>query len=258
MRHSTSRPKIVHEIVHLQYMQNIKHPLRLPASVTDCSGTRRYRDGQAIDSGNADGAAHCSRRLCRWRGRSGRTHTCSARHPKEELAEIRQSTYDNGSYGDGYLLAASGADVAEAGDASGMSRNIQPNPWGCRIYADHPHESGDNPGPGHIQGKGRITCTTTPPPNVANIWQELSRWEGSDSVIMATNNSLCPARVGNPRPECYPNLYKKLLMRAFVNIACEVGKTYRWVHIAEGVMIVEGVRYSGLAGSVRTEKCTGE
>lgn len=175
--------------------------------------------------------------------------------PEDELADFRQFIYDNGSHGDGFLFVASGGNAA--GTAGGVAANIEPNPWGCKIWADHPHESHDNPGPGHIQGKARITCVTAPPQNVATIWQELTRFEGSDDVIMATNNSLCPARSGNPRPECYPNLKRRLLMRAFVNVACEVGTTYRWVHIAEGVMIVEGVRYSGLAGSARSEECGG-
>ena len=175
--------------------------------------------------------------------------------PEDELADFRQFIYDNGDQEEGFLFVGSGDSLA--GAAAATAANIEPNPWGCKIHADHPHESSDDPGPGHIQGKGRITCTTTPPPNVASIWQELSRWEGSEVVIMATNNSVCPSRLGDPRPECFPNLKKKLLMRAFVNVACEIGTTYRWVHLAEGVMVVNGVRYSGLAGSVRTEECEG-
>ena len=46
-------------------------------------------------------------------------------------------------------------------------------------------------------------------------------------------------------------------MRAYINTACEVRATYRWVQLAEAVMIVDGVRYSGLSGKARTVYCRG-
>ena len=77
-----------------------------------------------------------------------------------------------------------------------MYQNIEPNPWGCRIRAHDPHESDLNPGPGNVQAKATIECPVTPPANVATIWQELSKWEGSDLAIEGINNSLAhPAYV---------------------------------------------------------------
>ena len=182
--------------------------------------------------------------------------------PEDDLAHARQFTYDNGSYGgkvdgngDGLLFTASEPSVPGAGSASGMYQNIKPNPWGCRIRAEDPHESHRKPGPGHIQAKATINCTIAPPPYTAIVTQDLSRVKGSSIVIEKVKTSSCPSGTGEP--ECYPNLNKRALMRAYINITCEVGATYRWVHLADARMYVNGVLYSGLSGKARNEKCEG-
>ncbi len=82
----------------------------------------------------------------------------------------------------------------------------EPNPWGCKLNVDSPHESRDDPGPGYIQAKANIQCNVAPPPHTASIWQELSKWEGSKFTILRTKTSYCPSGVGEPK--CYPNLNK--------------------------------------------------
>ncbi len=185
-----------------------------------------------------------------------------ANTPEGDLADARQQTYENGSYGggpdgnsDGLMYMVSDTSAAETADDAGTAMNIQPNPWGCRIRADNPHEPHDSPGPGNIRGKAAINCTTLPPSHVATIWQELSRWEGSDYAIQEVNYSVCPSGQGDP--DCYPTrLRNGVLMRGYVVTSCEIGTTYVWVQLAEATLTVEGVTYSGLSGNSETVECT--
>ena len=78
---------------------------------------------------------------------------------------------------------------------------------------------------------------------------------GSSIVIEEVKTSECPSGTGAPK--CYPGLNEGELMRAYINTPCEIGATYRWVQLAEAVMIVDGVRYSGLLGKARTVYCEG-
>ena len=174
--------------------------------------------------------------------------------PEDELADARQFIYDNGSFGDGALLGGSGSSASSAGS---VAANIQVNPWGCRIKADHPHEPHDDPGSGNIRGKAAITCSSLPPTgHVTTILQELSRWDGDEGTIEAVNYSVCPSGQGDP--DCYGNKLKdRVLMRGYVVTSCEVGKTYIWVHIAEATLTVEGVTYSGLHGVGKRVECEG-
>ena len=177
--------------------------------------------------------------------------------PEDELEDIRQFALDNGSYGGGVLFVDSGGSAAGVAGASSTAMNT-PNPWGCAIRVHSPHESSIDPGPGHVQGKADIECVTPPPAGyVATILQDLSRWEGSENVIMAVNYSVCPAGTGIPEPECHNNLDGDLLMRAFVNVACEIGETYRWVHLAEATLTVEGITYSSYGARARNVSCDG-
>ena len=143
--------------------------------------------------------------------------------------------------------------------SSSMSNNGVPNPWGCRLEVDNPHESKDDPGPGNAQGKARIKCDTAPPPHVASIWQELSKWEGSDFTIEAEKTSYCPSGTGAPK--CYPNLHprpsNKTLMEAYINAPCEIGTTKRYVQIAFAELTVDGVTYSRLLGKKADVECEG-
>ena len=173
---------------------------------------------------------------------------------EDELADIRQFIYDNGSFGDGALLGGSGGSVAGTGS---VAANIQVNPWGCRIKSDHPHEPHDDPGPGNIRGKAAINCSIAPPTgHLATISQELSRWDGDEGTIEAVNYSVCPSGQGDP--DCYPNLKDRVLMRGYVVTDCEIGRTYIWVQIAEATLTVEGVIYSGIHGVGKRVKCTGK
>ena len=184
--------------------------------------------------------------------------------PDDDLAHARQFTHDNGYYGggtdgngDGLLYMISDASAPGTEVKSGMAMDIEPNPWGCHIRADDPHESDKKPGPGNIQAKAAIECSVAPPDNIATIWQELSKWDGSDFSIEAENESICPSRVGKPRPHCYPTLRHSEIMRAYVNTACTIGATDRWVELAEATMTVDGIIYSGLSGSVADVYCEG-
>ncbi len=121
-----------------------------------------------------------------------------------------------GEDGGGLMLAAS------SGDGAMQTRRV--NPWGCRTRAHDPHESkGSNPGPGNVQGKTTIECTTTPPPHTAEIVQELSKWNGLTFIPVATKMSNCPSGVGDP--DCYPNRKGKVLMRGYISAPCEIGTT---------------------------------
>lgn len=181
--------------------------------------------------------------------------TPPANTPEDELADARQFIYDNGSYGDGLLFVASGDSAAGAGGVS--ASNIEPNPWGCRIRVHNPHQPHDPPGPGHVRGKATIECSITPPAgHVAVIWQELSRWEGSNSTIEEDNTSVCPTGDGNP--DCYPRLNGRVLMRGYVVTPCEVGQTYVWVQLGEATLTVEGVAYTGFTGNGARVRCTNQ
>ena len=74
---------------------------------------------------------------------------------------------------------------------------------------------------------------------------------------MAVNYSVCPAGTGIPEPECFNSLDDDVLMRAFVNVACEIGETYRWVHLAEATLTVEGITYSSYGARAKNVKCVG-
>ena len=174
---------------------------------------------------------------------------------EDELADFRESVYENG--GDGEALLVVGSDGSAAGAASATASNITVNPWGCRIRAERPHQAHGNPGRGHIRGKATIICSTLPPAgHVATISQELSRWAGSTHTIMAVNYSVCPSGQGDP--DCFSNrLDDGALMRGYVTTPrhCQIGKRYNWVHIAVATLTVEGVTYSGLDGDNATIRC---
>ncbi len=175
--------------------------------------------------------------------------------PEDELADFRESVYENG--GDGEVMLVVDPDGSAAGAASATASNITVNPWGCRIRAERPHQASGQPKRGHIRGKATITCRTLPPAgHVATISQELSRWAGSTHTIMAVNYSVCPSGQGDP--DCFSNrLRSRALMRGYVTTPrhCVVGKRYNWVHIAVATLTVEGVTYSGLDGDNATIKC---
>ena len=174
--------------------------------------------------------------------------------PEDDLAHARQLANENGSYGGG-TDGNSGALMFMAGGASGMSGNITPNPWGCRVKAHNPHESHRNPGPGHTQAKATITCTVAPPQHIVTITQDLSRVTGSSIAIEEVKNSSCPSLRGEP--ECHPTLRKGTLMMAFINTDCEIGTTHRWVQLADARMYVNGNLYSGLAAKAANVACVG-
>ena len=46
-------------------------------------------------------------------------------------------------------------------------------------------------------------------------------------------------------------------MRGYVKADCEIGTMYRWIHIAQGRMTVDGVLYSGLSGEALNGECEG-
>ena len=157
---------------------------------------------------------------------------------------------------DGHVGETDGRMVAEGANANaGIGTGGVVNPWGCVIRAHHPHESTIYPGPGFVQAKATIECTTVPPPHTASIWQELSKWEGSDFTIEAIKTSYCPSGLGGP--DCYPTLSGGVLMRGYISAACEVGTRKRYVHLARGRLTVNGVTYSGLTGSARDVDCDG-
>ena len=176
--------------------------------------------------------------------------------PEDELTDFRESVYENGGEGDGFLFVDSDDSAAGATSAS-IAAQITPNPWGCNIRAERPHQAHRSPKRGHIRGKATITCKTLPPADhVATIAQELSRFEGSDHRIMAVNYSVCPSGQGDP--ECYSSrLYRGALMQGFVTTPrhCEIGKRYVWVHIAVATLTVDGVIYSGLSCDNATIRC---
>ena len=178
--------------------------------------------------------------------------------PEDDLEDIRQFAFDNGSYDDGPLYVDSDGSGAGATGTSSVAQSITLNPWGCAIEAHSPHESSRDPGLGYVQAKATIECDTDPPAGyVATILQDLSRWEGSESVIMAVNYSVCPARTGIPIPKCFSGRNDGKIMEAYVNVACEIGETYRWVHLAEATLTVEGIIYSGVSARARNVPCDG-
>lgn len=125
--------------------------------------------------------------------------TPAAADPGEDEADAMRVVVSDGTGGDSETQASG-----------------QTNPWGCDFHRDSPHESTVDPGPGYAQAKARIECTVAPPAHVATIWQELSKWEGSDFTIEAVKTSICPSGVG--RPDCHPNLNSKgVLMQAYIN-----------------------------------------
>ena len=157
---------------------------------------------------------------------------------------------------DGHVVDADGLMVTEGTNANAaIGTSSVANPWGCVIRAHHPHESTIDPGAGYVQAKATIECSTTPPAHTANIWQELSKWEGSNFTIEAVKTSYCPSGVGDP--DCYPTLNGGVLMRGYINAPCEIGTTRRYVHLALGQLTVDGVTYSGLTGSGRDVDCDG-
>ncbi len=168
----------------------------------------------------------------------------------DDIDSVRQAAAVDGSVDADGVMATEG-NYANAAVGSGTVVN----PWGCRIRAHHPHESTVDPGPGYVQAKATIECTTTPPTHTAEIWQELSKWEGSDFTIEAVKTSFCPSGVGEP--DCYPTLNGAILMRGYINAPCEVGTTKRYVHLSIGRLTVDGVTYSGLTGSGRDVDCDG-
>ena len=176
---------------------------------------------------------------------------------EDELADFRESVYENGSEGEVSLFVDSDDIAAGATSASSVAQNITPNPCGCRIRAERPQQAHGNPKRGHIRGKATITCRSLPPSgHVATIAQELSRFEGSDYRIMAVNYSVCPSGQGGAT--CYPNrLRDRALMRRYVTSPrhCEIGKRYVWVNIAVANLTVEGVTYSGIDGDNARIRC---
>ena len=147
------------------------------------------------------------------------------------------------------------SDQTAYASGSAIQSGGKPNPWGCRLEVDSPHESRDDPGPGYVQGKARIECNIAPPTHTASIWQELSKWEGSEFTIEQTKTSYCPSEVGGPK--CYPTLQRRVLMRAYINAPCEVGTRKRYVHLALAELTVDGVTYSRLRGRANNVKCVG-
>ncbi len=76
---------------------------------------------------------------------------------------------------DSGLMVIVSSDEAAGASGSAIQSGGVPNPWGCRLEVDNPHESLRDPGRGWVQGKARIKCDTPPPPHTASIWQELSK-----------------------------------------------------------------------------------
>ena len=205
------------------------------------------------------------------------TNTVSADGPVEDdFTDVRQFINDNGSFGSGtdgdsgsFMFMSSdtpGLDMHgpwfpmndEVNNYTGMStsmRSFQANPWGCRVKAHSPHESSIDPGLGHVQAKADINCTSVPPPHISIIVQDLSRVAGSSIIIEEVKTSSCPS--GDGEPNCHPGLDHNRLMRAYINTPCEIGATYRWIHVAEGRMYVNGTLYSGLSGKARNVECEG-
>ncbi len=160
------------------------------------------------------------------------------------------------SVDDGHVDDTDGLMVTEGANTNvGIGTGSVMNPWGCVIRAHHPHESTVFPGPGFVQAKATIECSTAPPPHTASIWQELSKWEGSNFTIEAIKTSYCPSGLG--APDCYPLLNGGVLMRAYISAPCEVGTTKRYVHLARGLLTVNGVTYSALTGSAGNVECDG-
>ncbi len=160
------------------------------------------------------------------------------------------------SVDDGHVDDTDGLMVTEGAHAnSGLGTGSVVNPWGCVIRAHDPHESKIDPGPGYVQAKATIECSTAPPLHIASIWQELSKWVGSNFTIEAVKTSYCPSGVGDP--DCYATLNGGALMRRYINVPCEVGTTRRYVHLNIRQLTVNGVTYSGLIGSARNVDCAG-
>ena len=150
--------------------------------------------------------------------------------------------------GDAMVVVWNGGGVAES--------SSQANPWGCNFYRDNPHESRRRPGPGYAQAKARIECRVAPPPHVATIWQELSKFEDGDFTVEAVKTSVCPSGAGEP--DCYPTLRNKILMQAYINAPCEIGTTKRYVQLAYATLTVDGLTYrSELRGQAGDVNCTG-
>ena len=175
--------------------------------------------------------------------------------PEDDIGRARHAVYVDGHVEDSaglmFAVSSGGATGASAVQATG-----QINPWGCNFHRDNPHESTFDPGPGYAQAKARIECSQAPPPHVATIWQELSKWEGANFTIEAVKTSICPAGTGGPA--CHPTLDDGVLMQAYINAPCEIGATKRYVHMAYATMTVDGITYaSRLDGRRADVNCTG-
>ena len=144
------------------------------------------------------------------------------------------------------MRVVSSVGVHGAAGAGAIQTSGQVNPWGCYFHRDNPHESLDDPGPGHAQAKAWIKCRVAPPAHVATIWQELQKW-GLTVTIEAVKTSICPSGVGEP--DCYPTLNHRVLMRAYVNAPCEIGTTAWYVQLAYATMTVGGTTYASGLGS---------
>lgn len=208
------------------------------------------------------------------------TPPVAADEPEDDFEYARQFAIDNGYYGggsdensDGLMFMPldtsvpgtgipedpsffTGKDGLQTALPASVAKSKQPNPWGCRLRAHSPHESSIDPGPGHVQAKADIECDLVPPSHTSIITQDLSRSTGSSIVIEVVKTSSCPAGTGEP--DCYPSLDDGgLLMRAYINTECEVGKKYRWVHIADARLYANGTVYSATLGRSRNVKCKG-